>query len=360
MNELNTTSPSKPTHFEEQTWQFEFYGDAREYFKIWIVNIFLTIITLSIYAPWAKVRRLRYFYGNTELAGQVFDFTAIPTRILVGRAIAMVLFVGVSFVAEVSPEYYWLAMLLLFAVMPWLLRSTMRFRARNTKFGNSRFYFSATLGETYAMALKGALATMLSFGLLYPLALYWFKSYQINHLHIGDLQMELKSKIGDFYAAVLLPYFIMIGVVFVVGIAVGIIGGALGGATGGASGETIGQGLFAVIGLMYVVMLGLFVPLTQGYLFKTTWQKVELGNSLITSELNPWTFAWIKFTNYLAMICTLGLLRPWAEVRLYRYQADTMNVVLRDNPDDLLNMAQEDSHSIGEEMSDVFDLDLSL
>ncbi len=45
---------------------FKFHGNASEYFGIWIVNILLTIITLSLYAPWAKVRRLRYFYGNTE------------------------------------------------------------------------------------------------------------------------------------------------------------------------------------------------------------------------------------------------------------------------------------------------------
>ncbi|WP_373776122.1 DUF898 family protein, partial [Neisseria dentiae] len=43
-----------------QQWRFEFHGNAGEYFNIWIVNIFLTIITLGIYGPWAKVRRLRY------------------------------------------------------------------------------------------------------------------------------------------------------------------------------------------------------------------------------------------------------------------------------------------------------------
>ena len=42
---------------------FEFRGDGAEYFKIWIVNILLTIVTLGIYSAWAKVRNNRYFYS---------------------------------------------------------------------------------------------------------------------------------------------------------------------------------------------------------------------------------------------------------------------------------------------------------
>jgi hypothetical protein len=44
---------------------FEFRGEAREYFRIWIVNLALGIVTLGVYSAWAKVRSERYFYGNT-------------------------------------------------------------------------------------------------------------------------------------------------------------------------------------------------------------------------------------------------------------------------------------------------------
>ncbi len=44
-----------------RTLRFEFTGDGREYFRIWIVNVSLTVITLGIYSAWAKVRRMRYF-----------------------------------------------------------------------------------------------------------------------------------------------------------------------------------------------------------------------------------------------------------------------------------------------------------
>ena len=37
-----------------------FSGSGSEYFRIWIVNLLLTIVTLGIYYPWAKVRQTRY------------------------------------------------------------------------------------------------------------------------------------------------------------------------------------------------------------------------------------------------------------------------------------------------------------
>ena len=49
-----------------------FTGKASEYFGIWIVNVLLTILTLGIYSAWAKVRRNRYFYGNSFIDGHSF------------------------------------------------------------------------------------------------------------------------------------------------------------------------------------------------------------------------------------------------------------------------------------------------
>lgn len=89
------TLPSTPPD-EPYQYNFYFYGTGSEYFRIWIVNLLLTIITLGIYSPWAKVRRLRYFYGNTELNDESFDFTANPKRILIGRLIAIGVYLIIS------------------------------------------------------------------------------------------------------------------------------------------------------------------------------------------------------------------------------------------------------------------------
>ena len=55
---------------------FEFRGNGGEYFKIWIVNVLLTLITLGIYSAWATVRNNRYFYSNTFVNDVSFDYLA--------------------------------------------------------------------------------------------------------------------------------------------------------------------------------------------------------------------------------------------------------------------------------------------
>ena len=55
---------------------FYFTGTGGEYFRIWIVNLILSILTLGIYSAWAKVRTNRYFYGNTQVDDTGFEYHA--------------------------------------------------------------------------------------------------------------------------------------------------------------------------------------------------------------------------------------------------------------------------------------------
>jgi uncharacterized membrane protein YjgN (DUF898 family) len=71
---------------------FRFSGSGSEYFRIWIVNVVLSIVTLGIYSAWAKVRRKQYFYGSTRIQGASFEYLADPVKILKGRLIVVGLF----------------------------------------------------------------------------------------------------------------------------------------------------------------------------------------------------------------------------------------------------------------------------
>ena len=68
-----TLAPA-PLSQASSTLNFEFHGNGMEYFRIWIVNIFLSIVTLGIFSAWAKVRREQYFYGNLRLGEQHFAY----------------------------------------------------------------------------------------------------------------------------------------------------------------------------------------------------------------------------------------------------------------------------------------------
>jgi uncharacterized membrane protein YjgN (DUF898 family) len=69
-----------------------FTGSGSEYFRIWIVNLLLMLVTLGIYYPWAKARRLRYFMGNTLVGGQPLGFHGDPKKMFKGYALVGILF----------------------------------------------------------------------------------------------------------------------------------------------------------------------------------------------------------------------------------------------------------------------------
>src|SRR4249920_2020940 len=83
----------------------EFTATDDEYFRIWIVNLALTIVTLGIYSAWAKVRKRRYFYGHTRIDGEGFEYRANPVAILKGRLIAVAALAVFYGVGQFAPLY---------------------------------------------------------------------------------------------------------------------------------------------------------------------------------------------------------------------------------------------------------------
>ena len=69
----------------------EFTGSGGEYFRVWIVNVLLSIVTLGIYTPWARRRTAQYFYSHTLVAGSPLEFTAQQRKMVMGFVLLMLL-----------------------------------------------------------------------------------------------------------------------------------------------------------------------------------------------------------------------------------------------------------------------------
>lgn len=332
--------------------RFKFHGQAMEYFGIWIVNILLTIATLSLYAPWAKVRRLRYFYQNTEFFNRFFDFTGLPTKILLGRLIALGVWGFFALAGYLEMTIAAFGGVIIYLLLPWLLRATLRFRSRNSKFGNSRFYFDGKTSEAYKLYFLGIVISFFSSGLFFPVMVWYYKRYVIDHLYVGQLRFKLHNSWTDYMTAILLPVVIYIGV---------IIGSSIFLAIGVASEVKILQAssgyLFGATLIFGVVFI---IPLVQARIFITTWNNTTLGYSRFKTNCDQWRYAWIVASNWIVKILSLGLMSAWATIRLYRYQVESLSLLLLDDPNEMRNMRQSDPNAIAEEISDIFDLDISL
>src|SRR3989454_845649 len=126
-----------------------FTGHGSEYFRIWVVNVLLTLLTLGLYSAWAKVRKATYFRRNTWIDGHVFDYHGNPVAVLRGRLAAVVLLSAYTWAFQFSNAAGVLTVTVLCATGPWLFMRAQQFSLANTSFRGLRFGFRARAGEAY-------------------------------------------------------------------------------------------------------------------------------------------------------------------------------------------------------------------
>ncbi len=232
-----------PSRYDRGTRHLEFRGNANDYFRIWIVNVALSLVTLGIYSAWATVRTRRYMYSSTRLADTPFEYLARPLPILKGRLLTALIFALYAFAGHISKPLQLGAALLVGAFMPWMIVKSLMFRARYSSWRGLRFYFTSDYGGAYQwyllvyllMGIPMILVAVLTvgghpvMGLLLALAavigIYpWIKGGQqqwmAEHHHFGGKSFRFKADIDNYYktylkaAAVSLAWFIPTATLF--------------------------------------------------------------------------------------------------------------------------------------------------
>src|SRR5207344_1860465 len=151
----------------------EFTATDDEYFRIWIVNLALTVLTLGVYSAWAKVRKRRYFYAHTRIDGESFEYRGRPLAILKGRIIALglllIFIVSGNLFPRVSLETA-TGKAIFFAVAvtlgPWLVVRSLKFNAANTAYRNVRLAFLGTWRGCFLVVIKYVWLAFIA--ILYP------------------------------------------------------------------------------------------------------------------------------------------------------------------------------------------------
>ncbi|MCL6326724.1 YjgN family protein [Pectobacterium polaris] len=141
----------------------QFHGKAGEYFAIWLVNALLTIVTLGIYSAWATVRRRRYFYGNTEINGDRFDYHADPIQILKGRLLVIAGIILFYIILSFSPVLATVIALAFAALIPIIVIRNWRYDAIMSSYRGIRFNYHCQTGRAYWVLLLCPILLLLAF-----------------------------------------------------------------------------------------------------------------------------------------------------------------------------------------------------
>ncbi len=338
-----------------------FRGSAKEYFGIWIVNVLLSIATLGVYTAWAKVRNKKYFYGNTFLDGQNFDYHAEGQQILIGRLI-VVGFLGLSyFLQSVSVNAYIGLYVILFLLIGIFVSRALRFNARMSSYRNVRFNFE---GNGWRAFLSFGLYWLLNFATLYlahPFVTRSKNRYTTRQHKYGDRYFDFDAKIGEYYG----PFFATLFILFIGFIFVALVGNMILGPQTYRYIETETEWYIRYY-FRYFMSVGIFF--TIWLIYRAAVRNIIFNNAILDdkhrfqSTVEPATYMWIYFSNAIAAIFSLGLLIPWGRVRIARYMAENTKVLAL-GPLDVYSSDVIETHGVtAAEYTDIdgFDIDIGI
>jgi len=367
---LDTAYTDAPAAVSFQTRAFEFTGTAREYFGIWIVNLLLSIITLGIYTAWAKVRRLRYFYGNTWLNGHNFEYHAKPIQILIGRIIVVAYLVFTQIVANFYPLAALILILPYLVLLPWVINKALSFNARMTSYRNVRLSFHGTYWHSLGIFILMPLAVSLSSGLIAPIASQMSSNYIGNNTKYGNLNFETHAPLGALYGNLGWTFLFSLAGFAVLGfVAFAMFSGA--GTTiadlldyfdiADDTGDILASiGVFGFIIVLYAVFIFAFVFYSAGVRNIAFNHTILDGVHRFKSSISRLKYVWIIFSNFVLVIATVGLLRPWAAIRTWRYLVTNTALVQAGDFPLARNTLDEEGNATTAEYLDIDGIDFGL
>jgi uncharacterized membrane protein YjgN (DUF898 family) len=328
-----------------------FEGSGAEYFKIWIVNLALTIVTLGIFSAWAKVRSKRYFYGNTYIGDHNFDYHGQPLRILVGRAIAVGILLLYGLTAAFAPLLTFVLGFAMFFATPWLVCAALRFNARNSSYRNIRFNFDGSYGQAFIAYIGWPLLAVVSLGTTYPLARRARDHFNINNHTFGGRCFEAKIPGGAMYKI----YFVAIGLALLFAFAVAVVMGM------GYLALKDSPALKVLASAAYMAVAVFLVTFTGTRIFNLALNSTELADRYrFDATLSAQTMIGLTLSNLLLTLLTLGLYYPWARVRTINYVASQLAVIGSADASEFTSELIAGQGAVGEEIASFFDVDIGL
>ncbi len=129
---------------------------TNEFFRLYFLGAFLSVVTFGIYYPWFKNSERTFLTNRSRLGNAYFSFNGISGEY------AALCFKGI-FLSFITLGFY----------LPWFIRSLVEFRLNHTKFQSSRFLFTLKGSDLLIYGICAYFGTVLSFGLATPWIYNW-------------------------------------------------------------------------------------------------------------------------------------------------------------------------------------------
>ena len=351
-----------------------FTGGVGQLYGIMIINYFLTLFTLGIWGPWAKVRTMRYFYGHTEFLDHGLEFLATGKQLFVGRVIAILVLIAIGFfefVPFIGPA---LAVIIIIAGIPYVLNRSIGFKARFLAWRDVRFDWQGSYGKAFLIFTILPLLSFFTLGLAQPVAARALRKHYADNHAFGAASFSADLSLGSYYLALLKAILFFVIITLLLGGPAGFLGLATLTELGLFEITSVEELTLIFAFLTQAQQLMLVLPIVAGIFafymassFYLALSRHIMVNNLrlhggirFRSKLSGFRFAMIMLTNLFINILTLGFAYPYTIIRRYRYLVESIEIRPIANMAGFIDHQQKSGFSVFEEASDIEGLSIDI
>jgi uncharacterized membrane protein YjgN (DUF898 family) len=339
--------------------KLKYDGTIGALYWIFIKNLLLNIITLTIYRFWGKTNLRRYAWSHTTLQGQRFEYTGRGGELFIGFLIVIGLyilgFIALATGAVVFGPTFGLVGQLGFPVLAIYLIFVAQYAAQNYRLTRTLWcgIRGGMTGSAWKYGFKAFAFTLLNIITLNfaaPWTMLRLTEDRFNNSYFGNAKASLQASAKPLYLSFVLGF---IGMILGIALWGGLIWAYLS-ATGTLAeiapiqqeledaelqgrepNLTAEQGdLYVkfIIGVVLAGYLGIAVIGIMAFAhymatwFRTIADNLQLAELRFSSEVTAWSYISLWLGNLLWVLLTLGLGLPVAVHRSLKFFADRLTI----------------------------------
>jgi uncharacterized membrane protein YjgN (DUF898 family) len=174
--------------------EVRYLGTGGGLFFIALKNLFLTLVTLGIYLPWARTSRRTYLWENIEVGGQRLRYHGTGRELFIGylkvAVVYIVLFlvpIGVTRInVAVGSALRIAGALAIIPLIPIAIYGSARYRLSRTSLRGVRFGVAPSAKGYLLLYLQMILLTVLTLGIYAPYGSNRLHKYLISRYRYGS------------------------------------------------------------------------------------------------------------------------------------------------------------------------------
>ena len=305
-------------------YNLSFIGRGIDLFRIQIVNAILSIITLGLYYPWAKVTNLQYLYSQTILEEHPFAFTGTGKEMFKGFVIAVLylvlgycIFIYIYTCKNKHFGILFSQVFILFTI-PIAIHFSYKFRMSKTLWRGIRFGYTGSWLKLLLLYIKGILLTIITLGFYSAWFTIEIRKYVIGNIKIGNAEFRYN----------------------------------------GNGAELLWLNVKGFI--LTLITFGIYWIWWQKNLFDYYINNLELYNKgkgiMFRSNTTGGAFIGLMLGNFFIVVLTFGLGYSWAVVRTLNFVGNYITPIGNYSFDDLQQTNPENNNATGLNLADFLNL----